>query len=83
MARDYLVWLSNFEKKVMDGLSVYHCIFSGLFIVFFLSWKLVFRDGCGTPSFYFGNRNRMAELHQGWLSGMKILIASFIYLIHN
>lgn len=35
---------------------------------------LVPRDSRGASGFYFGNGNRVAELHQSWLSGIYMLL---------
>ena len=39
------------------------------FWLFLVPW-----DSCGASGFYFGNGNRVAELHQSWLSGIYILL---------
>lgn len=39
------------------------------FSLFLVPW-----DSCGASGFYFGNGNRVAELHQSWLSGIYILL---------
>lgn len=49
---------------------------------------LVPRDSRGASGFYFGNGNRVAELHQSWLSGIYMLLwivteilSVFVFLI--
>ena len=56
---------------IFDGFLIFQIIDScfGSFWLF-----LVQRDSRGASGFYFGNGNRVAELHQSWLSGIYMLL---------
>jgi hypothetical protein len=48
---------------------------------FLLFWMLVFGDGCEAPGIYFGYWDRVAELHQSWLSGIDLVFLIFVIIV--
>ena len=48
---------------------------------FLLFWMLVFGDGCEAPGIYFGYWDRVAELHQSWLSGIDLVFLIFVIVV--